>query len=160
MGEAGELLASRVQETAAALASIIRLAQDRSNTCLQLFIEKELGPVLGPSIKQYWQLFASLSINSRQELEMLFKKHYHHEHVQDAYEELVLAEEAWNRFLQQLDSQVKRNTTTAGSPALQHGDTFPLHTTLLTIRNEEVPVSQLIPADGGGLHLVLLRHFA
>lgn len=150
------MLASQVEEAAATISAILSLAEDKINNSLENFIDKELSPVLGPSIGRYYQLFTALDITSRADLELLFKTHFHHQKVQDAYEELTSVEETWNSFLQQLDSQVQK--TNAG-PALQEGELFPLHTKVFNIGNEELSVAQLIPA-AGHLHLVLLRHFA
>ncbi|XP_030855239.1 uncharacterized protein LOC583181 isoform X1 [Strongylocentrotus purpuratus] len=116
---------------------------------------------LGQSIGIYYSLFTSLNIVSRSDLEGLFKRHYHHQTVQDAVSGLEDLETEWDHFLENAQKQMSVVPEGIHNPLkLIVGSQGPCD---LTVKNARTGVMSTLLSYLDGTHsllLVLLRHFA
>lgn len=148
-------LAAALTKASSATRSLLDISVKRA-VDLQTFMDQ---PSLGPAIQQAVDLYRSVGVTSRAGLEGEVKASFRHLEVQDAWEELLHVENAWDAFLGGVDRSLGCGAEVSG---LREGELPNLGLKLLDSRSgAETSLGEVLrKTEGQHLHLVLLRHFA
>jgi len=121
------------------------------------WIEHEISQHLGPNIGNYVRFYASLGVTGQDQLTQLFKDNYQNKAVQEVYEELIEAEDDWNKFLESADQALSSGLVSAAS----EGEFIKDDNQLQSVSGEKLDLNDLfLTPEQQYVHFVLLRHFA
>jgi len=140
--------------------NLLDSAVSRADDDVSSFVEK---PKLGGVIKVYSSLYSYMGGSRGSEaLEEEVKRHFKHQEVQDAWEEVLEVETAWDNFLTNVDTKMRGAGAEEDMAGLGEGDVMPSSIHLKDVRTEkDICMGKLMEeTESEFIHLVLLRHFA
>jgi len=153
-----ETICKSTQDVVQFIESTLRKAQETFQENPERWIESEISKHLGPNIGNYARFYSTLGLNGQEELQQLFKDNFKNKAVQEVYEELLEAEDEWNKFLASADQTL---ITGQQSSPISEGGFLSQEIQLLTHREEKLSLCELFTNPGDQyVHLILLRHFA
>lgn len=111
-------------------------------------------------VQLYVDCMVSVGVSSREELEQLWKEHYHHVDVQDSVEELLTAEEKYRSFIAEADEELQKcEDTIALASVTTVGFQLPRDLSLLeAVSGQSVSLESIWTKSRFTL-FVLQRHF-
>lgn len=142
-----------------------------SDVAVDEFVSSKIGMLFAVT-KHYCQLYRSLSVECRSQVDVIIKAHYRYQQVQQVHDQLIDIETDWDMFLRDVDTQLNAvdavstsqlNAVTGRSVCLQVGDSVPLDLPLKLLDDNSVTsVGQCLQQRPAcqSLIIVFLRHFA
>ena len=110
-------------------------------------------------VQDYAECFRSLGVESKEELEALWSKYFSGEDVRSSVEALISAEEAYNRFIAELDDDCKAYEETIKLPIAEVGNHLQKDTCFIETRSgKEVLLGDILQKSPHTL-FVLRKHF-
>jgi len=135
--------------------SIIATAKLAVNDNVETFVSSKIGKLF-QLVGLYKDVFKRLQVNTKSEFESKGKSYFRNQAIRDGFEDMLEAEQEWDDFLKDVDSQI----STQGAPALREGEPGPVDEPLVdAVSGQEVRLADYVPHQQS-LVLVLLRHFA
>lgn len=121
------------------------------------FVTKKVG-CLGKLIGCYGRELKKLGITKREELDNFLKQNFSSsDRIRDAVTELDQAENDWESFLREVDTQLLGSSSQTTQPSV--GDAFTLDSKLIDVDTGEAVSCTSLQTDQVVV-MVLLRHFA
>jgi len=154
-----EAIGSLLLKISSDLDNLTRNAHVLVNKDVNSFVNGKLGSHFGPAIKLYSELFKTIGVRSRTELENEIKKNFRNQEVRDSFEGLLECETSWNKLVGSLDEHLSKSQSTN---EIKLGEVCGEEIDLVDTRSgTTTSISSLLGSlDYSFLHCVLLRHFA
>ncbi|GFO25969.1 selenoprotein l [Plakobranchus ocellatus] len=129
-----------------------------AKTCVQgdveKFVSKDISKLF-QLVGVYKNAFQRLKVNSKRELEEIVSHFFRCDEIREKFDYLLDSEQAWDDFLQEVDSQLVVSDT----KPLVEGEPGPNDTSVVDARTGQTTTLEEF-LGSGPLVLVLLRHFA